>query len=98
MKETIMYRVILAAAVAVGLPFGAFAQSVSNDMTCEEAKAYFAENKMIDTRNGEQVVPVSEGVPEAEQGSLDCSSSGGIMPVFVVTSDDPQCAVAHKCK
>lgn len=81
------------------LPVAASAQDVSNDMTCEEAKSYYAEHGMIQTRDGDQVLPIDQGVPEARRGELQCEVQGNVsLPVFVKTSDMEECAIAYACE
>lgn len=72
---------------------------VSDDMTCEEAKSYFAENGMIQTQENGQVIPIDEGVPEAQRGELECENRGDVsMPVFVKTKDVEECAISYACE
>jgi hypothetical protein len=94
-----MHRMLVISAALFVLPPTANAQVISDDISCEEAKAYYAEHGMIQTRDGDQVLPIDEGVPEEKRGELQCEQRGDVsLPVFVKTSDLEECAVAYACE
>jgi hypothetical protein len=94
-----MYRTSAITVALLLLATSANAQMVSNDMSCEEAKAYYAEHGMIQTRDGDQVLPIDNGVPAEKRGELQCEQRGDVsLPVFVTTSDMNECAIAYACE
>ena len=89
---------ILSAITVVGLPFAANAQALSNDMTCDEAKKYYAEHKRIQVHEGDQVLPIYGGVPEAELDQLKCEPGDEPGPIFVPAKDNRQCQIGYQCR
>ncbi|MEM6462476.1 MAG: hypothetical protein AAF724_11215 [Pseudomonadota bacterium] len=83
--------------IALCFPATAWAETVSNNMTCEEAVAHYERDGRIDTIAEGEVVPIFGGVPAAQREELFCDEGEPPDPTFVKTTDREECAVAYKC-
>jgi hypothetical protein len=89
---------ILSAITVLGLPIAANAQTLSNDMTCDEAKKYYAEHRQINVRDGDQVLPIYGGVPGDDPLKLECEPGNEPGPLSVPTKDEARCQVGYECQ
>jgi hypothetical protein len=76
----------------------AVAQALSNDMTCAEAKKYYAEHKRIEVRDGDQVLPIYGGVSGDDPLKLECDPGDEPGPLSVPTKDERECQVGYRCQ
>lgn len=93
-----MRMIFTGVALAFCLPVSALAQSISNDMSCEQAVSYYEEHGRIDTKAEDQVLPIEEGVPASKRDDVTCDRGGPPEAVFVKTTDKDRCAVAYTCE
>ncbi len=83
--------------IALCLPAAASAQAISDDMTCEEAVAYYEKNRRIETRDEGQVLPIDGGVPVSQRNDIACDPGELPSPILLKTRDKEECAVAYSC-
>jgi hypothetical protein len=70
------------------------AQTVADNMTCQQAINYYEKNGRISKyTNGKNVIPIYSGVPVSKMKQLECTSEG----IRFKTTDNPRCMVAYKC-
>jgi hypothetical protein len=86
-----------AAIVVLGFPASAFAQALSNDMTCAEAVAHYEKHGRIDTNLNGQILPIYGGVPVSERAGMWCDEDEAPTETFVKTRDRAQCAISYSC-
>jgi hypothetical protein len=71
------------------------AQTVTNNMTCQQAIAAYEKNGRVNIRQRSgTVLPIYNGTPLSQKNKLRCSSKS---PTMVPTKDKPRCAVAYVC-
>ena len=92
-------RILLipAALIAFAVPATAWAEALSNDMTCDEAVAHYEEHGRIDTNVDGQVLPIYGGVPVSERAGMICDEDDAPSETFVKTKDKEQCPIAFSC-
>jgi hypothetical protein len=84
---------------AVMLPAVAFADEVSQDMTCAQAVEHYEKNRRIMTINEGQELPIYQGTPIRQADSLNCSGDGDErFETMVPTKDNPECVIAAYCE
>lgn len=86
-----------AAFLALCIPATAWAEVLSNDMTCAEAVAHYEEHGRIDTNHDGQVLPIYGGVPVSEREGMWCDEDEAPTETFVKTRDKEQCAISYSC-
>ncbi|MDA4846747.1 hypothetical protein [Hoeflea poritis] len=99
MRMTVASPLVLTLVVA-GLAAAdpAAAQQITNDMSCEQAKAMYKSQGRVQTRTRSgTVLPIYGGVPEAEGRFLRCGRDNTSRPVSVITRDNNRCVIAYKC-
>lgn len=79
--------------------FPASAQPLADQMTCEQAVAYYEKHGVIYVlANGTFAVPLKIGVPVSEAATLQCEGRGASpRPYTVGTSDAWRCTIAVTC-
>lgn len=80
-------------AAGIMMPGVSYAQSVSNNMTCQQAISYYERNGRIQTQSGNTTVPIYGYAPASRRNQLGCTPSA----ISVKTSDKRRCAIAYKC-
>ncbi|MEM9106313.1 MAG: hypothetical protein AAGC96_11720 [Pseudomonadota bacterium] len=92
-------RILLlpATVLALCVPAAAAEDALSDDMTCEEAVAHYAEYGRINTTMDGQVLPIYGGVPVSERAGMICDEDDAPTETFVKTKDKEQCPIAFSC-
>ena len=86
-----------AAILALCFPGTAWAEVLSNDMTCAEAVAHYEKHRRIDTNHDGQVLPIYGGVPVSERAGMWCDEDEAPTETFVKTRDREQCPISYSC-
>jgi len=88
----------MGSAVATAGTVGAFAQQLTNSMTCAQAiNAFAAQGRVVTRTRSGAVLPIYGGVPAAERRSLMCFRDRAVRPVSVITRDKQRCVIGYKC-
>ncbi|MEX0405566.1 hypothetical protein ABGN05_07840 [Aquibium sp. LZ166] len=80
-------------------PSPAAAQALADQMTCDQAIAYYEKHGVIYVlANGKFAVPLRVGVPVSQAGTLQCHDRGTTpRPYTVSTKDTWRCTIAVSC-
>lgn len=98
-SHTVGVQVLVAALIAA-IPFSATAQAqtLTNNMSCSQAKSVFEQRGRLTTRSrGGQILPIYGGVPARLKSQLRCYGDSIKAPRMVVTRDKRNCAVSYQC-
>jgi len=90
-----MRRILVIALASFIGATAAHGQQLSEQMTCEEAIAHFAQHGSINTAVNGTVLPISQGTPIAKADLLTCR--GGRFDTMVKTKDKAECVIAAYC-
>lgn len=82
----------------VCIPFPSLAASISNDMTCEQAIAYYEEHESIDAEQDGSVMQIRQGTPIRKATLLQCDEGDSRFDTMVKTKDKEQCTIAAYCE
>ena len=87
------------ALMTVFLAYQASAQSVTNDMTCQQAISTYERNGRVYVRQRSgAVLPIYVGVPLSQRNRLLCEFDQYIIAYSVPTKDKRRCAISYKCQ
>jgi hypothetical protein len=89
----------LAGLLAFGASGTASAFELAQDLTCEQAVAYYEKNHVIYVLTHDVIaLPIRAGVPVNEAGKLQCSDRGQVPHGYSVeTKDRWRCVIAVTC-
>jgi hypothetical protein len=87
----------LAVLLTLSLPAGAF--ELAQDLTCDQAIAYYQKNHVIYVLTNDVIaLPVSVGVPVKDAAKLQCTEQGQVPHGYSVrTKDRWRCVIAMTC-
>ena len=89
---------LLAAAVLVSQCTQSAAQTVSNNMSCSAAVAYYERHGKIYTiAAGRDVVPIYDAVPASQRNTYICQQGYRLVPRTLATADSRRCTIGYKC-
>jgi hypothetical protein len=91
-------RPFLFTILVAAMPATAWAQQVSDEMTCAEAIEHYERYRQINTIANGQVLPIDQGTPIRQADMLNCTGNGNRFDTMVKTRDDPQCVIAAYCE
>jgi len=87
------------ALMTVFLAYQASAQSVTNDMTCQQAISTYERNGRVYVRQRSgSVLPIYVGVPLSQKNRLYCDFDQFKMYYTVPTKDKRRCGISWRCQ
>ena len=88
----------IAAAIVLCLCGQTAAQTVSNNMSCSAAIAYYeSHGKIYTIAAGRDVVPIYDAVPASQRNFYICQQGYRLVPRTLVTADSRRCTIGYKC-
>jgi hypothetical protein len=79
-------------------PIFANAQQIAENMTCQQAKAYFEAHGVIYKKVHGSVLPITRGIPISRSGSLICTGRYSDQFTYSVqTRDSRRCTISTYC-
>ncbi len=87
-------------AAATGMPAVSFAQTTSEQMTCQQAVSTYERTGRINVRaSGGTVIPVYKPAPVSQKRTVACHTlNTQRRPYNVTTSDKRRCTIGYYCR